>query len=436
MSSSTGVATPPSLDLGHCPPTSLCLLSTSLSRARSLYLSIVYLSLSLSLSLHLHIAQLRLSASVRCVRSNISPSQVALWKGASGSHLTAHVDLVRFERWLNPSSERPLHHMRISQAALDMKRAHERQQRQKNVSRSTNAKAPHEQQAKKSNRLLNSERPPPYRGVSAAKLATLRHVNRETQKMDDIRRVVMRAIMRPASPLADSLTAPPSLIASRAAMWRYDTATPLVLQPPPLPERASPHRGIPRTPRSPRPSAPHAAYALPSSKTSSLSARPTTVTSVVHAATPMPRPFPPSLFTPLLLAPLLQEEKWASEWGRRSDLRWPLSPNPLHPLSKADACMQYHRRQSWQSKSPPSSPQPPSPRASISRHASPRSRRQKSHSLPGPGPSHFIDETAIDLDVLVSPSLRASSAVSSDVRTMSVHEAEGKARSIAAMLAL
>ena len=369
--------------------------------------------------------------------SSISPSQVALWKGASGSHLTAHVDLVRFERWLNPSTERPLHHMRMSQAALDTKRAHERQQRQKNVSRSTNAKAPHGQQTKKSNgRLLNSERPPPYRGVSAAKLATLRHVNRETQKMDDIRRVVMRAIMRPASPLADSLTAPPSLIASRAAMWRYDTATPLVLQPPPLPERASPHRGIPRTPRSPRPSAPHAAYALPSSKTSSLSARPTTVTSVVHAATPMPRPFPPSLFTPLLLAPLLQEEKWASEWGRRSDLRWPLSPNPLHPLSKADACMQYHRRQSWQSKSPPSSPQPPSPRASISRHASPRSRRQKSHSLPGPGPSHFIDETAIDLDVLVSPSLRASSAVSSDVRTMSVHEAEGKARSIAAMPAL
>jgi hypothetical protein len=36
--------------------------------------------------------------------SSISPSQVALWKGASGSHLTAHVDLVRFERWLNPSS--------------------------------------------------------------------------------------------------------------------------------------------------------------------------------------------------------------------------------------------------------------------------------------------------------------------------------------------
>ena len=34
---------------------------------------------------------------------------VSLWKGASGSHLTAHVDLVRFERWLNPPTERAPH---------------------------------------------------------------------------------------------------------------------------------------------------------------------------------------------------------------------------------------------------------------------------------------------------------------------------------------
>ena len=46
-------------------------------------------------------------AQVAAVAESSFHAIVALWKGASGAHLTAHVDVVRFERWLNPESERP-----------------------------------------------------------------------------------------------------------------------------------------------------------------------------------------------------------------------------------------------------------------------------------------------------------------------------------------
>ena len=134
------------------------------------------------------------------------------------------------------------------------------------------------------------------------------------------------------------------------------------------------------------------------------------------------------------LSALEYNESWVREWGRRSDVRWPLKPPPRVP-SKAEVCMHYHKqRAAWTprplsptgaplprgSPSPRPSPRPsssspmsfsplpgsmagsmlPSPRRLASRDGSRSSQLQRGHAVHA-----FIDSDSmrIDLDVLNPP---------------------------------
>jgi len=136
---------------------------------------------------------------------------VALWKGASGSHLTAHVDLVRFERWLNPPTERASHlevvRLNRTQTLRRQKALTLRSQGLPSSSSSRSGQAPAHAPAadeKRKSGASRSRRPsspqpvvdaaasalPPSWATSSAKLSAMRNVGRDVWREEDRRRTL------------------------------------------------------------------------------------------------------------------------------------------------------------------------------------------------------------------------------------------------------
>lgn len=142
---------------------------------------------------HQHLWETEVSAVVEATFHSI----VALWKGASGTHLTAHVDTVRFERWLNPPTERPAHRQVVRKSREQLQRLQRAQQHQHTVSSPQPAikVAPKRAAPQKAS-------PEQYRVPSTAKLGALRHVRLHMRRKDATRRARLQLASTALSPLS------------------------------------------------------------------------------------------------------------------------------------------------------------------------------------------------------------------------------------------
>ena len=194
---------------------------------------------------------------------------VALWKGASGSHLTAHVDLVRFERWLNPPTKRASHLEVVRKSPDQLLITRERQQKTKPVLEAKPAPRSKRSQSKATDEATAALHAS-WR-ASTAKLSSMRHVRLDVWREEESRRARrLEAFVKLSTPGA----APP-VLSPRDAI---SLLTPKlgVIPAPHIPPKA-PSATTPR-PRAPRPStasaAPHGSARRAPTLTRPVSARP------------------------------------------------------------------------------------------------------------------------------------------------------------------